>query len=526
MSTRDYKENRVCNNLLKYGHCEDPSCTSIHPSMPVTLEYIKSHPVEYIDSMTTFQNNLKFVLRDCPRKLCADSPECLDILDLKSVIDKYFNSGNDTLFQSAINFCSLNNTLAYYVVDYLIKNSLYDDAYKLINKYSLSIEEYPEIKKFVVRNRLMALISGLKRGFQPDILYEEVKRDKNTGYTIYNEVLRMYGPNFEVTKTIGKMLNQSEKFGVTSSKQQYAIDLFEETNKPVVNPYVLPSSVPIEIITTPQQLEKNIEEMVSFPFLGFDSEWNPNDASSTPQLIQIASISKVWLLKMNQLLIHDHSTLNDIYKKLNDKPIVHIWLGSSTDMHNMKKSLPDIPSFFDIDQCVDLDDYLDAKYSKPFAGIGLTSLAYIFSGHYLDKRQCMSCWAKNPLSPQQILYGAIDAYIEAYIYDLVQKYDSYDTLPVDIQKRFVEIVDSRRQTPKNDRKKDRNNNRRSNPQKQKESAAEVWNETPSEPSNEQTSTSPKDIKHQIHKSWSSHNNRNQNKITVKTHNRNVNVFPQ
>jgi hypothetical protein len=52
---------------------------------------------------------------------------------------------------------------------------------------------------------------------------------------------------------------------------------------------------------------------------------------------------------------------------------------------------------------------------------GLSKLTWICFGKPLDKRECLSNWANNPLRNVQLRYAAMDALVLIKIFDYIQK---------------------------------------------------------------------------------------------------------
>lgn len=84
----------------------------------------------------------------------------------------------------------------------------------------------------------------------------------------------------------------------------------------------------------------------------------------------------------------------------------------------------------------------------------------------MDKGQCLSDWTKRPLSEPQIKYAALDSYIEVVIYEISEKYKTWEEMDPNIVKRYEAMIKN-----KNEKRERRHH------QKEKEQSKEVQPQT-------------------------------------------------
>ena len=188
-----------------------------------------------------------------------------------------------------------------------------------------------------------------------------------------------------------------------------------------------------------------------FFFKGLDCEWKPDfdvqnisnkkldlDASKKhrPNTFQIATREKVFILEAKNLV----DTLDEFdLMKFGDlvffsEKLVKLGYGFEQDAKKISHSFPIFEhkfskfsqSVLNIETMAIRAETLNPKvfpYSAESANTklkGLSKLTWSCFGKPLDKRECLSNWANNPLRNAQLRYAAMDALVLIKIFDFIK----------------------------------------------------------------------------------------------------------
>lgn len=162
----------------------------------------------------------------------------------------------------------------------------------------------------------------------------------------------------------------------------------------------------IEIIDRPDQVDMAVDELYKCDLIGFDTETKPSfkkGESNTISLLQLATEKCAYLFRLKT--IGENERLKTL---LEDKNKMKVGLSVSDDFRSLNKWMQCKPTNF-----IELQ-----RYVKAF-GIEEMSLQKIFAiifNERISKRQQLSNWENNELSPAQQLYAAIDAWACRNIY--------------------------------------------------------------------------------------------------------------
>lgn len=163
---------------------------------------------------------------------------------------------------------------------------------------------------------------------------------------------------------------------------------------------------PIRLINTWEDLLPAVNALSRETVLGFDSETRPafvKGESYPPALLQLAGSKEVYIFQLTRL------KLPKMVRKILADPAI-IKAGVSID-HD-KRKLQDLGRFHPAG-FVDLGDV--ARY----AGIknhGLRGLAAVVLGFSISKQSQRSNWAREVLTPGQLIYAATDAWVSRELY--------------------------------------------------------------------------------------------------------------
>ena len=135
--------------------------------------------------------------------------------------------------------------------------------------------------------------------------------------------------------------------------------------------------------------------------IGFDTETKPafkKGVSHPISLIQLSVNNDVFLFRINKVGF-DHNIINI----LSNSKILKVGIDLNNDISGLKK----INSFID-------QNFLDLNQlalNKGFQSIGAVKLCIMLLGARISKKQRLSDWSLENLSPSQLKYAAIDAWI-------------------------------------------------------------------------------------------------------------------
>lgn len=167
----------------------------------------------------------------------------------------------------------------------------------------------------------------------------------------------------------------------------------------------------IKIVKTNEELDKAIGHLLNEKILGFDTETKPafqKGRQNLPSVLQLAGRDTVYIFQLKQLHLP-----RKLCKILSAKTIIKAGVAISFDLLQLKKI-----SKFNEEAFIDL-----AAVAKS-AGVrnyGLRSLAAVLLDFRIAKGAQQSNWARDELTPKQILYAATDAWASREIYLKLKK---------------------------------------------------------------------------------------------------------
>ncbi|WP_421918465.1 3'-5' exonuclease [Marinifilum sp.] len=150
-----------------------------------------------------------------------------------------------------------------------------------------------------------------------------------------------------------------------------------------------------------------VNYLKNYPVLGFDTETRPsfrkgkiNDVA----LLQLAANSKTFLFRINKIGLPI-----EIIDLLKNPNIVKVGAAIKDDIRSLQK-LND----FDANGFLELQDYVSRFGIESFS---LKKLSAIVLNFRISKRQQVSNWEAETLSPGQIRYAATDAWVSLKIFE-------------------------------------------------------------------------------------------------------------
>ena len=166
---------------------------------------------------------------------------------------------------------------------------------------------------------------------------------------------------------------------------------------------------PGEIITITEEweAERAVEELLSEPILGVDTETRPvfhKGQRHLVALLQVSGKQRCYLFRLNKL-----GTPPCIIRLLEDKKVPKIGLSLGDDMNMLHHRTPFKPgNFIDLQKLVSSFGIEDMSLQKLYANI---------FHERISKREQLSNWECDPLSDKQKLYAATDAWTCINIYE-------------------------------------------------------------------------------------------------------------
>ena len=161
--------------------------------------------------------------------------------------------------------------------------------------------------------------------------------------------------------------------------------------------------------TTTEQLQL-IDEIKQHQILGLDTETRPSFQKGVQNplaLLQLYYPHKVLLFQ-----VHKYPLPPQIHHILEDPTFTKIGIGLRDDVRGLRRDHNCEPQgMLDLNQL--------AK-SKNFQSIGAQKLSALVLGIYIDKSKQLSNWERIPLSQEQQIYAATDAWIAYAIYQKIK----------------------------------------------------------------------------------------------------------
>ena len=169
----------------------------------------------------------------------------------------------------------------------------------------------------------------------------------------------------------------------------------------------------IIVIDRPEDVATAVDDLKQCTLIGFDTETRPSfrrGESNTISLLQLATDKRAYLFRLKK--IGPNQLLKDL---LESEEHMKVGLSVHDDFHSLNRWMPCRPKNF-----IELQ-----KYVKAF-GIEEMSLQKIYAivfNKKISKRQQLSNWEAEELTPAQQQYAAIDAWACRDIYYKLKFYD-------------------------------------------------------------------------------------------------------
>ena len=157
----------------------------------------------------------------------------------------------------------------------------------------------------------------------------------------------------------------------------------------------------VVILDEKKDIARAFEEIFEESIVGIDSETKPcfkKGQYNHTALIQLATAKAVYLVKPQKTGLP-----SELVHLLENKKITKVGIAIGQDLTDLRKFKP-----FKEKSMIDLNN-LCAELG--FQNVGAKNLSGIFLGYRISKSQQTSNWEQDPLTHQQVLYAATDAWI-------------------------------------------------------------------------------------------------------------------
>ncbi|MCG8528110.1 MAG: hypothetical protein MI748_17140 [Opitutales bacterium] len=168
---------------------------------------------------------------------------------------------------------------------------------------------------------------------------------------------------------------------------------------------------PTQLVRSQEELKKALSILGREKLLGFDTETRPSFRKTDtylPALLQLCTAKEAFLIQLPK--IQDYSGIAALFANTSQQKV---GVAIRDDLAGLMKIFPFSPERF-----IDLADL--ARLAE-INNTGLRSLCGITMGKRISKSAQVSNWAKDELTPKQIVYAATDAWVSREIFLVFQK---------------------------------------------------------------------------------------------------------
>ena len=166
----------------------------------------------------------------------------------------------------------------------------------------------------------------------------------------------------------------------------------------------------INVISTPAQALKALDELAGHTAFGFDTESKPtfakNEASDGPHIVQLSTLSKAWIFQLE-----DPECRRVVATILESPAVIKAGFGLGDDRKRIVHKLG-----VDLQGVLDLNAvFRERGYRKDMGVRG--AVAVMFNKRFIkSKKASTSNWANPRLTEAQLIYAANDAYGAIRVY--------------------------------------------------------------------------------------------------------------
>jgi ribonuclease D len=172
----------------------------------------------------------------------------------------------------------------------------------------------------------------------------------------------------------------------------------------------------IHLVTTQQEAQKAIDDLMRCSFLGFDTESRPTfrkgQESEGPHVLQFATQHSAYIFQTFQALCRPA-----IAKILESKHIAKIGFGLNDDMKRIAGKFRIHPHAI-----IDLDHTFKKNIGQKNSVGVKTAIAILFNRRFIKSHKATtSNWSNRVLSEKQLLYAANDAFAAIAVFAALKR---------------------------------------------------------------------------------------------------------
>jgi ribonuclease D len=172
----------------------------------------------------------------------------------------------------------------------------------------------------------------------------------------------------------------------------------------------------VHLVTTLQEAASALDDLLSNPFLGFDTESKPTfrkgQKSEGPHILQFATQHRAYIFQTYLAFCRPA-----IAKILESKHIAKIGFGLKDDIKRIAGKLQIQPRAI-----IDLDHIFKINFGQKNSVGVKTAIALLFNRRFIKSHKATtSNWSNRVLSEKQLLYAADDAFAAIAVYAALKK---------------------------------------------------------------------------------------------------------
>ena len=160
----------------------------------------------------------------------------------------------------------------------------------------------------------------------------------------------------------------------------------------------------IELPTSPADIARATEHLLSQRFVGFDTESKPTfakgEAASGPHVVQFATLDRGYIFQ-----VHREASRDALAALLQSQTMVKVGFGLKSDRGHIQRKLGAQPNAI-----LDLTTYFKQQGYRNEVGVRGAVAMVLQLRFQKSKRVSTSNWANAQLTDSQLLYAANDAY--------------------------------------------------------------------------------------------------------------------
>mmetsp|Transcript_2723 Transcript_2723/g.6562 ORF Transcript_2723/g.6562 Transcript_2723/m.6562 type:complete len:295 (+) Transcript_2723:44-928(+) len=192
---------------------------------------------------------------------------------------------------------------------------------------------------------------------------------------------------------------------------------------------------PVVVVESPDEVLVAVRELSSERVVGFDSEWRPDrtkGVSHPIELIQLATEDKVFIFRLGRCGFPRE--LSDFLQR--PSPL-KVGVGLHNDLKKLSEHFKG--QGFSKQGFCDLA-IVAPPTAGPFRGRGLRKLVARFLSVRVDKREQCSDWGSDVLTPAQISYAALDAWLCRQLFTAIYRAGAEPTGALPLPNLQIELT--------------------------------------------------------------------------------------